>query len=253
MRVAVVTGASKGIGLAISTRLAEEGWSVVLCSRDGEAIARSAAELGRRGLEASWHVCDVGDAESVESMREYLTRQYGGVNLLVNNAGIPGATRPTWTVPLDEWNEVLRVNLTGPFLCSRALLPGMIERSSGHIINIASITGKRPLAQRSTYAASKLGLVGFTRSLAAEVGRHGIRVNAISPGLVEGERIEGVLAGQAVASGRSIEEVRYAMVSETPLGRMVTDVEIANAVIALDGMSGVTGIDLNVTAGLVMF
>ena len=253
VRAAVVTGASKGIGLTIAVRLAEEGWSVFLCSRNEAAIEASSKELRRRGYEASWCPCDVGDADSVQGMKDVVMNRTDHVDLLVNNAGIPGSTRPTWTIPLEEWEGVLKVNLTGAFLCSRALLPGMIERGAGHIINIASITGKRPLAQRSAYAASKLGMIGLTRSLAAEVGRYGVRVNAISPGVVEGERIEGVLAGQAHATGRTVEEVRQAMLSDTPMGRMVSAAEIANAVVALDGMAGVTGIDLNVTAGLVMY
>lgn len=253
MSVAIVTGGSKGIGSAIVQCLAENGWRVVGAGRDESALAAVAEALRDRGLEVSPMRCDVSDEASVTQLVERCDQLYGWPDLLVNNAGIPGSTVPTTNLDRAEWDEVLAVNLTGPMLCSRAVLPGMLERGSGHIVNIASITGKRPLVHRVAYAASKLGLIGLTRSLAEEVGPAGVRVNAISPGPVFGERIEGVLRGQAAARGVSVDEVRADFTAGTPLRRFVEAREVGEAVVALHQLSGVTGADLNVAAGLVMY
>lgn len=250
---AVVTGASRGIGLAIATRLAKDGWSVLLAARDEAALKMVVAELEGQHLDATWCYCDVADEGSVQAMVERARDRYGIPDLHVNNAGIPGSTVPTTELSRAEWDQVLAINLTGPMLCAKAVLPGMIERGSGHIVNIASITGKRPLNQRAAYAASKLGLVGLTRTLAEEVGRYGVRVNAISPGLVEGERIERVIAGQARARGAGIEQLRTEFTAATPLRRLIHPDEVAEAVVVLHELSGVTGVDLNVAGGLVMY
>lgn len=253
MSVAVVTGGSKGIGLAITTRLAQDGWDVVMAGRDRSALGQAAEDLTAKGGSVSWAHCDVSDEDSVAALVGTATERYGCPDLLVNNAGIPGSTVPTVELTRSEWDQVLAVNLTGAMLCARAVLPAMIERQHGHIVNIASITGKRPLRNRAAYAASKLGLVGLTRTLADEVGPYGVRVNAISPGVVAGDRIERVLEGQARARHMTVEQVREDFTASTPMGRLVTPDEIADAVVALHQLSAVTGVDLNVAAGLVMY
>lgn len=253
MQTAVVTGASRGIGAAIGRRLVVDGWTVVLAGRDGERLAGVAREIGDAKGVADHRHCDVTDESSVQALVAYTSEAHGCPELWINNAGISGRTVPTADLTRDEWDEVLAVNLTGPMLCARGVLPQMVARGSGHIVNIASITGKRPLSERAAYAASKLGLIGFTGALADEVARAGIRVNAISPGLVTGERIERVLAGQAEARGVGVDRVRADFVAATPMGRMVTPEEVAAAVVALHDLTGVTGVDLNVTAGLVMY
>ncbi len=141
------------------------------------------------------------------------------------------------------------------YLCSRAVLPSMIERRSGSIVSIGSVTGKRPLLHRSAYAASKLGLVGLCRTLAVDAGGYGIRTNIVSPGYVEGERIEWVIARQADAQQRTLDAVRADAESETALGRFVRPEEVADAVVFLAGRRSraITGIDINVAAGLVMY
>jgi NAD(P)-dependent dehydrogenase (short-subunit alcohol dehydrogenase family) len=250
---AVVTGASRGIGQAIATRLARDGWRVLLAARDEAALKMILAELDAQHLDATWCSCDVADEGSVQAMVERAQARYGILDLLVNNAGIPGSTVPTTELSREEWDQVLATNLTGPMLCAKAVLPAMIERGSGHIVNIVSVTGKRPLNQRAAYAASKLGLLGFTRTVAEEVARHGVRVNAISPGYVEGERIKRVLAGQARARGISVEQARTEFLASVPLGRLIHPDEVAEAVVALHELSGVTGVDLNVAGGLVMY
>ncbi len=253
MSVALVTGGARGIGLAIVERLAEAGWQVVAAGRDSQALEAATEPLRSRGLDVDPLRVDVTDESSVAELFEGCAERYGCPDLLVNNAGIAGPTVSTVSLQRSDWESVLAVNLTGAMLCCRAVLPTMLERGAGHIINIGSITGKRPLMHRVAYASSKLGLIGLTRSLAEEVGPHGIRVNAISPGPVMGERIERVLEGQALAQGITVEEARAQFTSGTPLRRFVEPGEVADAVVALDALPGVTGIDLNVSAGLVMY
>lgn len=253
MSSAVVTGASRGIGAAIGRRLVADGWTVVFAGRDERSLASVVHDVANEPGVADPRYCDVSDEVSVAALVAYAETTHGCPDLWVNNAGISGRTAPTVDLSRKEWDEVLAVNLTGPMLCARAALPGMIARGSGHIVNVASVTGKRPLPQRAAYAASKLGLIGFTRALADEVGSAGVRVNAISPGLVEGPRIERVLAGQAEARGVEIDRVRADLVAATPMRRMVSAEEVADAVVALHALTGVTGIDLNVAAGLVMY
>ncbi len=253
MKTAVVTGASQGIGQAIACRLAREGWKVVLAARNAERLSSIAADLSAAGRSAAFAACDVTDEESVAELIGFAEDRYGWPDLLVNNAGIAGPTTPAWELSRQDWDEVIAANLTGPWLCAKAVLPGMIQRGSGHVVNVASITGKRPLPNRSPYASSKMAVIGLTRTLAAEVGRYSVRVNAVSPGVVEGPRIDGVLAGQAAARGVTAEVVRAEFLASTPMERMVTPEEVAAAVVALDGLAGVTGVDLNVAAGLVMY
>jgi NAD(P)-dependent dehydrogenase (short-subunit alcohol dehydrogenase family) len=252
-RSAAVTGAARGLGLVIARKLAIQGWSVVLLGRDGAALSRAAKTIEGDGGVVGWALCDVTDESSVQAGMAHASTQFGGPDLLVNNAGIPGPTVPTWQLARSDWDEVLAVQLTGPMLCCKAVLPGMIERRSGHIVNVSSIAGKRPLKHRAAFAASKLGLVGLTRTLAEELGEFGIRVNSISPGLVEGDRLDGQLTLMARARNDTVETIREEFRSSTPLRRTVTPDEVADAVLALDAMTAVTGVDLNVAAGLVMY
>lgn len=226
---------------------------VIAAGRDEKALDVGAESMRSRGLSVDTVRCDVTDEESVAKLFERSAELHGWPDLLVNNAGIPGATVPTVDLERADWDEVLAVNLTGPMLCSRTVLPGMVARGSGHIVNIGSITGKRPLTHRVAYAASKLGLIGLTRSLAEEVGPAGIRVNAVSPGPVFGDRIERVLQGQASARGIPVEEARRDFTASSPLRRFVEPREVADAVVALHALTAVTGADLNVAAGLVMY
>lgn len=253
VNVAIVTGGSKGIGRAIVERLARDGWLVVAAGRDRAALDAVAGGLTDEGRDVVAVPCDVTDDHSVTGLVAACDEVYGWPDLLVNNAGIPGATVATTALERSDWDQVLAVNLTGALLCCQAVLPGMLERGSGHIVNVSSITGKRPLSYRVAYAASKLGLIGLTRSLAEEVGPAGIRVNAISPGPVYGDRIERVLEGQAEARNVSIQQARADFTSSAPLRRFVEAAEVADAVVALHALTGVTGVDLNVAAGLVMY
>lgn len=254
-KVVVVTGGGRGIGRVIALACAEAGANLVLASRSLDALEQTRAEIEALGHEALVVPTDVTQEQSVHELAERALARFGRVDVLVNNSGVTGPVKPLWQVSLDEWNEAFAVNVTGSYLCCRAFLPSMIERRSGSIIFIGSMTGKRPLYGRTTYATGKLGLVGMARTLAWEVGEYGIRVNVVSPGAVAGERLEGVFRSQAQVQGISVEEARHAFTAGSPLDRLVSPTDIASAVVFLasDHAASITGEDLNVSAGVVMY
>lgn len=254
-KVAVVTGGGQGIGRVIALTLARAGADVALAARSREPLEATRAEIEALGREALVVPTDVRREKSVQALAEQTLAHFGHIDILINNAGITGPTALLWEVSPAEWEETFAVNVNGPYLCCRAFLPSMIERRAGSIIFISSMTGKRPLVGRTTYAAGKLALVGMARTLAWETGPYGIRVNVISPGAVEGERVERVIREQARVEGISLEESRRHFTSNSPLGRMVPPQNIADAVLFLasDSAASITGEDLNVSAGTVMY
>jgi len=249
-RTALVTGAGYGIGREIALRLAQAGASVVLAARSEGALRSTAAEIEAAGGEAMVVPTDIGDPDQVQR----LASAAGPVDVLVNNSGIAGPVAKLWRIDPADWDETFRVNVTGTFLVCRACLPAMIERRQGSIVVIGSATGKRPMTGRAPYAASKLALVGLVRTLAWDVGPHGIRVNLISPGPTEGERIDALMEKQAAARGTTVAEVRPEFVAAAPLQRLTTPGEVADAVLFLasPGARAITGQDLNVSSGWVM-
>lgn len=254
-KIAVITGAGRGIGRAIAQAYAREGAHLVLAARDVAALEETRALVAEHQREVLVVKLDLRAEESVRAMAEQALAHFGHVDVLVNNSGIAGPTAPLWEVAPHEWQETLAVDLTGPYLCCRELLPSMIARRSGNILMIGSITGKRPLFGRAPYAAAKLGLVGLVRTLAWEVGPHNIRVNLISPGPVEGERIGRVLRDMASAQGISVEQAQRLFLRDTPLARMTPPADIASAAVFLasDLSGSTTGEDFNVSAGTVMY
>ena len=254
-KIAVITGGGKGIGRAIALACASAGASVVLASRSEDALHETRVEVERLGREALVVPTDITQETSVRNLAERALERFGRIDILVNNSGITGPVKPLWEVTLDEWEEAFAVNVTGAYLCCRAFLPSMIERRAGSIIFISSMTGKRPLYGRATYGAGKLALVGMARTLAWETGPYGIRVNVISPGAVAGERLERVFRGQAEVEGMSVDEARRRFTASSPLNRLVSPNDIADAVVFLasDRAASITGEDLNVSAGTVMY
>ena len=254
-KIAVVTGAGRGIGRSIALRLAAEGADVALAARSADQIEAVASLVEAEGRRALPVVTDLREPGDVTRLAEAVADRLGPCDLLVNNSGIAGPMEVLWESDPDQWKETIDVNLTGVYLCCRAFLPAMVERQQGSVVVIGSATGKRPLKGRTPYAAGKLGLVGLVRTLAWELGEHGIRANLISPGFVDGERIKKVIEGQADAKGLTIEATRAELAASSPLQRFVDPEDIAEAVVFLgsDAASSVTGEDLNVTAGLVMY
>lgn len=249
-KVAIITGGGKGIGRAIALAFAREGARLVLAARDEEAMARVADEAGVE-VDLLTVRTDVADADQVQTMVAKAVERFGTVDILVNNSGIPGPTRPLWEMEPTEWDEVIAVNLRGPYLCARAIMPVMIRQRAGRIINISSILGRQPLAGRSPYVTSKAALVGLTQTLAHEAGPYGITANLISPGATAGDRLDLVLTRLGAAQGLTLEQTRATVLKDTPLRRFVAAEDVARAAVFLasDAAAQITGEDLNVTAG----
>ncbi|HMQ53910.1 MAG TPA: SDR family oxidoreductase [Anaerolineae bacterium] len=254
-KIALVTGGGRGLGQTLSLALARAGADVVLTGRSLEPLEKTKAEveaLGRRAMAVSM---DIADAQSVQQGAEQILSQVGRVDILVNNAAIGGPSGPLWALDPAEWQETIDTNLTGVFLCCRVFLPAMLERKSGSIIIIGSMTGKRPLLNRTPYAASKIALVGLARTLAWETGPYGIRVNVISPGPMEGDRLKWVFETQAKEQGLTVEAARQRMANASPLNQFVSTEHVAQTAIFLasDLAGSITGEDINVSAGIAMY
>jgi NAD(P)-dependent dehydrogenase (short-subunit alcohol dehydrogenase family) len=250
-QTAIVTGGGHGIGKAIALALAREGASVLVCGRHEDTLKQTAAEIESLGRRALAIVTDVSREDEVEAMHQSALREFGVVNILVNNAGIVGPTAPITNVTKRDWDETIAVNLTSAFLCSRAVLPAMIERRSGKIVNISSVAGRMAYALRAPYAVSKWGMIGLSRTLAQEVGQYNIQVNAILPGPTAGERMQAVIDKRARELGQSSAEVEKLYVEGTALKRMVDPEHVAAMVVFLasSDSDSITGQAIDVTAG----
>jgi NAD(P)-dependent dehydrogenase (short-subunit alcohol dehydrogenase family) len=245
-RTALVTGGGTGLGAAICRHLQPEGVRVIVAGRRAEPLRRLADEL-RVGIRAE--VCDVADPDSVADLARRLRGEQ--VSILINNAGIAGPVAPLTEIDPDSWDEVFATNVRGTYLMCRAFLPAMIEHGFGDVINMASVSGKRPLIRRTPYCASKMAVIGLTATLAFEVGPYGVRVNSLSPGPVEGERMDRNFRLEAERTSTTYEVARDAFVNRSALGRMVTEDEVGAAVVAMLGMPGMSGADVDLSAGMV--
>ncbi len=230
----LVTAAAAGIGYAIAATLAAAGARLYVCDIDADALARCANE------HPDWRtrVCDVADEKQVESLVEDVRHAFGRLDVLVNNAGIAGPTGAVDTLAGADWERTLAVNLSGQFYCAKHAAALLRESGDASIVCISSIAGRLGYAYRTPYAASKWGVVGLMKSLAAELGKDGIRVNAILPGVVEGERIERVIAERARALGIGYEQMADEYRHKASLGSMVTAVDIANTALFLCSAAG---------------
>ena len=254
-RVAVVTGGNRGIGLAIARAMAGAGARVAISSRDAASLEAAAAELEAAGAECLAIPCDVADPDSTDAMAAAVLERFGRADVVVANAGIAGPTAPMHEIGYEQWRECLAIDLDGVYLAFRRFIPGMIERAGGSLIAISSITGKRPLHGRTPYSAAKMGVIGLVRTLALELGPHGIRVNSVCPGAVDGPRIENVTRAIAQAQGVTQEQALRQFTDPAPLKRLVRPEEVGAACVFLasDAAAAITGEDLNVSAGLVMY
>ena len=231
-KAAVVTGGGRGIGAAVALALAEAGASVVVSARSRDEIEAVAGELRDRG-HVAWAVpCDVTDPAQVFTLAETAGEHLGRIDILVNNAGIV-TSAPLRSLTLETWNRILAVNATGVFLCTKAFLPGMVERGWGRVVNVASIAGKTGGPYISAYAASKHAVIGFTRSLAAEVATTGVTVNAVCPGYVDTPMTDGSVARIVEKTGADPETVRETMRRTSPQNRLMQPEEVALAVVNL--------------------
>lgn len=241
-RVALVTGASQGIGRAVALRLAAEGASVALAARNADKLAEVQAEIATAGGTAAAFALDAANEESIKACAKAVTARFGKLEILVNNAGI---TRDVLALRMKraDWDDVLTTNLTGAFLMTQACMSAMLKARWGRVINITSVVGEMGQSGQANYAASKAGLIGLTKSLARELAGRNITVNAIAPGFIE-------TAMTAVLT----DEQKTAMTSQVPLGRVGTDRDIAGSVafLASEDAGYITGHTLDVNGGMYM-
>ena len=217
-RKAVVTGGAQGIGFSIASRLIASGATLSLWDRDEALLNKAQTELSVRG-EVSTEVVDVASDESVRRATTSALEKHGRIDILIANAGIAGPNLKSWEYPLDTWKQVIDINLTGVFLCCRAVIPYLLEQDYGRIVNVASIAGKEGNANASAYSASKAGVIAFTKSLGKETANKNIAVNCITPAAARTRLFEQM----------SQEHIDF-MLSKIPLGRFGTVEEVASLV-----------------------
>lgn len=246
---AAVTGGGRGIGAAIARALACCGAEVTLLGRNRDPLEKTAADLKQSGSTVRAFQCDVTDESSVRTV----FHQIGSLDILVNNAGQAHAAAFENTT-LEEWERILRVNVTGAFLCTQAALPAMVERKSGRVINIASTAGLKGYTRMSAYVASKHALIGVTRSLALETAKSGVTVNAVCPSYTESDMTAEGIKNVSARLNVSADEAREILVRPIPQGEMIKPEQVAAAVVWLcsSEAASVTGIALPVAGGEVM-
>jgi NAD(P)-dependent dehydrogenase (short-subunit alcohol dehydrogenase family) len=233
MKRVLVTGGAAGIGFAIARRFVEDGWRVLTCDVDEAALNKALdAVPGLLGVR-----CDCSRAADVDALFAALDHQLGGLDALVNNVGIGGPTAPADQLPSEDWQRVLDINLTGTFEVTRRAIP-LLKQTAGTIINMSSAAGRYGYPNRIAYATTKWGLIGFTKTLAMELGAFDITANAILPGAVGGERFERVIAGRAQVSGRSFEEEIELGLASQSLKRIVPPEHVADLALFLTTPAG---------------
>jgi NAD(P)-dependent dehydrogenase (short-subunit alcohol dehydrogenase family) len=249
-RHALITGAARGIGAAIARTLAHEGATLTLLGRNRDALAALAAELGPQH---GFVQADIGSEMQVRAAFDEARAARGPVTILVNNAG-QAESAPFGKTSLELWQRMLAVNLTGTFLCTQAALPDLVACGRGRIVNIASTAAQKGYAYVSAYVAAKHGVLGLTRSLALELARKGVTVNAVCPGYTETDILRESIANVVAKTGRSEEQARAEFASGNPQGRIVQPQEVADAVrwLCSDGASAITGQAISVSGGEVM-
>lgn len=250
---AVITGAGSGIGRHVAQQFLDDSVFTVINDISEDALAESRKTLRDQGNHLRTVQGDASDPATAEQLIETATGETGSMDILVNNVGIAGPTKACENISYEEFTETLEVNLGSLFTLSSQAIPSLRE-SGGSVVNIASISGKKPLPNRVPYTTSKMGVIGFTRTLAAELAPD-VRVNAICPGSVAGPRMDAVIKGQAQSRGISIENAREEFLSDSPMQTMVDPKDIAEMVIYLasDRAARITGQDINVSAGAVMY
>ncbi len=253
-QAALVTGGGRGIGREIALALAREGAAVAVAARSRDEVDAVGKEIEGLSRHAFAGQCDVTERDQVARLVRDVEATLGPVTILVNNAGIAASAK---TVEMDDnlWERILRVNLTGTYLCTKAVLPGMLRRQYGRIINIASTGAKVGFLYSAAYCASKHGVLGFTRALALEVAKHGITVNAICPGFAETRMTDESIQRIVDKTGRAPEAARQALEALNPQQRLIRPEEVAAlaVMLAYPEAGGIHGQAINVDGGAVMF
>lgn len=253
-KVAIVTGAAKGIGGVVTEHLARAGAHVALVGRDTTALTEHAANVDKRypDRESLVCTCDVTDEAQVAAMVGETVDRFGGLDFLINTAGGTGPIETaTQDHPVEQFRAILDLNVIGTFLPCKHAIPHLIERGGGRIVNCAGTSGLRGYRNRSGYSASKWAVRGFTRTLALELGPHDITVNDVCPNVTNGDRMNRIVAEKAAKLGKSVDEVYADFAAQTALGRFVDEEDVAAAITFLlsDGARNITGHDIPVDAG----
>ena len=250
-RVAIITGASKGIGRALALRFGREGARVICAARSADLVKETTAEVNKAGNRAIAFTGDLSREDDVRRLVAAGLEAFGKIDSLVNNAGDGGPTKPVQDYTVEDWRYTIDSCLTSSYLCIRFVVPEMIKAGGGAIVNISSGAGRRGLPYRIGYCSAKAGQVGMTYGMALELAPHNIRVNCVAPGAVEGDRIDRVIAGQAEVRGIPVEAMRKAMIERSPLKRMVTADDIVDATVFFtsDMARSISGQVLAVNAG----
>ena len=252
-----ITASGSGIGFAIAKRFAGEGAKLVICDLNKEALVKAKEEL--EGIGASEVLTveyDASKTDDIKKVFDAMMDKFGRVDVLINNAGIAGPTTPIQDIDPDAWDNTLEINLRGPFYCIKLVIPPMTEQGGGKIVNIASQSGKVPLVNRAPYCASKMGVIGLTRTAALELGRSNITVNAVCPGAVAGPRLDFVFEKVAEGKGLPVEMIKEIHYSTSAIPEAVTSEQVADMVLFLadkEKSSGITGVDFNVNNGSSMY
>ncbi len=250
-RVALVTGGGRGIGRAIALALARAGAHVAVTARTVPEIEAVAAEIAALGRRTYFFPLDVSDRATLSRAPRLVAEQLGPVDILVNNAGLH-ASAPLQRTDDATWDAVLAVDLTAPFLLTRACLPGMYERHYGRILNVASVAGRIGLKYGAAYSAAKHGLLGLTRSVALEGARKGVTSNAICPSWTETRMLDDVVEAISSATGRTAAQAREVVLGSNPVGRAALPEEVADVAVWLACSPIVTGQAIDVDGGEVM-
>ena len=231
---ALITGAGSGIGKVMAQHFEKAGARIWICDADTNNLEQSLKE------NPDWNgtPCDVYEETQVDQLFREMSDSFGGLEILVNNAGIAGPTAPVEKIDPDEWRRSVGVNLNGAFYCTRLATPLLKNSPKASIINISSVAGRLGFARRLPYASTKWAMIGFTESLAKELGPSGIRVNALLPGIVEGPRIEGVFQARAESEGVPYEEVRDRVLNNVSMKRMVSAGDVAEMAVFLCSEAG---------------
>ncbi|MBI2683568.1 MAG: SDR family oxidoreductase [Acidobacteriales bacterium] len=249
---AIVTGGGRGIGAAISAELARLGVNLTLMGRDLHTLKDHASLIaGKHEVKVGCVPCDVGDPASVKQAFQDAQITQGPAQILVNNAGI-GEVSPLAEMPLELWERILRVNLTGLMLCTQQVLPAMLAARAGRVVNIASTAGTKGFAGLSAYTASKHGVIGLTRTLALEVAKHGITVNAVCPSFTDTDMVRNGAKKMSETQGIPMEQALGMMSGTIPRGTLITTDEVASCVgwLCSPGASGVSGECIVISGGL---
>ena len=252
-KIVLITGGSGGLGYALAEAFVKTENRIVIAARDENRLHAAAERMARNGAQVLALPCDISRRDEVRNLQKEITRHWGDVQILINNAGIARAVS-FFDMPDDLWDDTLATNLTGAYNCCKFFLPAMMRAMWGRIINIASTTAKVGFRHVAAYTASKHGMLGLTRSLALETARAGVTVNAICPGYIDDERTRENAKTMAEKTGKSIDDILKLFAASAPQNRLIAPEEVASLalLIASEKLGAMTGQAINVDGGAVM-